>query len=386
MAQAETPQYLDPYEEHRRQLYARQQQLVNAPQQPMFSPEEAQARMAEIKKMQMLGHLGIVSGDKTLTAVGTPLLEQALKAQQKKQTEHGEYDPLTGEFRYFPQYRKAREEEQLQKDIERVEQRSAEGRRQWQADRQRADEQRALRQTIAAMRQPPDPGSLTYAGTHPESGEPILLHSKQGVLYRGQPYAGAIADKPQGPTSTERKDIAELTSNIQGLDKGVTDLAEVKKKGGGTFSGVLPGYFADLHPVGQALVTKLKSDEEKNVASLILYISDGIRQGRFGMTLTPQEKASAVNYNPSLFDSLDEMQRKSVQLKGLLSRDLANRTASMTRPGLPTPGGNLGGPTAGGLPGGTGPLVNQPPQAPAAPGAPAPGQLPPGWSITPETR
>src|SRR4029077_13458753 len=99
-------------------------------------------------------------------------------------------------------------------------------------------------------------------------------------------------------------------------------------------------------------------------------------------------KASAVNYNPSLFDSLDEMQRKSTQLKGLLSRDLANRTASMTRPGLPSPG--IGGPTAGGLPGGTGPLTNQQTVAPAAPGAStnvptmAPGGLPPGWSITPE--
>lgn len=366
---AQEPQYFDPHLEHLRALEARRQALASQPVAPSIPPEELQKRQRENYRNQMLGDLGLISGDKALGSVAAPLLRQAMEAQQKKATDHGEYDPLTGEFKYFPQYQRQRQEEFLNKDLERVQNLSAEGRRRWEADRQRADEQRALRQTIAAMKTPADPGSLSYAGTHPLTGEPVLLHSKHGPIYQGKSYGGPIAEKPQGQTAGERSDIAGMDSNIQGLDQAVGMLDKVKKAGGGSFSGVVPGYFADLHPVGQAIVTKMKSDEEKNAASLILYISDGIRQGRFGMTLTPQEKASAVNYNPSLFDNLDEMKRKGVQLKMLLERDKTNRLGSMARPGLPPPqlrGGGLGGPDPTAVPGGTGEV-----------------QLPPGWSITP---
>jgi hypothetical protein len=377
MAQAQLPnQFIDPYADYLKRQYERQQQMASQPIAPAISPEELQSRQAENQRLQMMGHLGILSGDKPLSTIGSSVLEQAIKAQQKKQTDHGEYDPLSGEFKYFPQYQRQRQEEQLSKDIERAERGSAEARKDWQAQQQRSQDQLILRQTMSALRPPADPGSLTYAGTHPETGEPVLLHSKAGPIYRGQPYKGVISNKPQGATSTEREDLATLQSNIQGLDQAVMQVEAVKKKGGGTFSGIIPGTVADLHPALQATVTSFKSDQEKNAASQIAYVADGIRAGRFGLTLTLAEKASSVQYLPSPYDDLDELSRKGKALNELLRRDQANRLATMDRPGAPAPrlpgATGLGGP-APGLPGGT-------------PGAPLTGggsSLPPGWTITP---
>jgi len=378
-------QFTNPYTPQIERLRQEEEALRNAPMPAMFSPEEVAARQSKIAHDRTYGQLGLLSNDKALGGIAKPMLAEAIKASERKQTEHGEYDPTTGEFKYFPQYQRFRTEERLGKERERAENLGSAAQQQWNNDRQRAAEAEALRRTIAALKAQGggggNEGSLTYAGTHPDTGLPLLLHSKRGMTYQGQPYHGAVAEKPQGSTSTEREDMANLNSNIEGLGQAVADVAKVKKGGGGAFSGIIPGYFAELHPAMQAVVTKFKSNEEKNAASMIAYISDGIRAGRFGLTLTPQEKASSVQYQPSPMDDLDELARKSTALKTLLERDRANRTASMTRPGLPPPHlrGGAPAPTApapGGAP--TTRPISQPGAPSAAPGKPG---LPPGWTV-----
>lgn len=421
-------QFVNPYAQMLADLRARQEALDKEPVTQMHSPEEQVARQTQLARQRAYGQVGMISGDEAVQGVARPMLAEAIKAAEKRQTDHGEYDPVTGQFKYFPEYQKARKQERLDKSVETAHKESADAERRWNEQQQRATDARALRQTLAAMRPPADPGSLTYAGDHPDTGIPVLLHSKRGLQYEGKPYEGKVTrsqrsteegslsyagtdlstgnpillhskkgfvngvdmsphrgpvgEKPQGQTAGEREELSNLVTNIQGMQSTITKLDEAKAKGAGTFTGIIPGYISELHPALQATVTSFKSDEEKTSALMSAYISDGIRAGRFGLTLTPQEKASSVQYLPSAYDNIDELKRKNEALMGLLTKDYRNRVGSMSRPGLPPPGGQIPG-APGAAPGmvpppvqpGAGrapaPVTITPPAAPAAPALPA---------------
>jgi hypothetical protein len=80
------------------------QAKLNAPQQPTFTPEQVKQRQDENARQYALGLLGQLSGNKDLAEVGGTVFKQALGNRQPKYTDHGTYDPITGEFNYSPDY------------------------------------------------------------------------------------------------------------------------------------------------------------------------------------------------------------------------------------------------------------------------------------------
>ena len=373
---AQAPDFVNPYAGQIASLEGALRALENRPQQPMFSPEEEDARRSKIEQQRMYGQLGMLSNDESVTGIAKPMLAEAIKASEKKQTEHGEYDPVTGKFVYFPEYQQARQRESLEKRYERAANLGSQAEQRWYEQRARAGEALALRQSLAALKTPADPGSLTYVGTHPETGLPITLHSKRGMMYNGQPYNGPVNEKPQGTTAGEREDMSNLTTNIQGIraaKEAMTGATKASPLRAMATSNFVAGIIADMSPATQAIITSFKTEEQKNAATMMSYISDGIRAGRFGLTLTPHEKASSIQYLPSPYDSPAEQVRKMDKLEALLQKDFDNRKASQHRPGQ----------SGGGLdPRGTGGA------APALPGSPVPtgaappaGGLPPGFTI-----
>lgn len=89
--------------------------------QPMYSPDELAARNQGSKRDEAYGMLAALSGDPGLSEVGGQLLKTALAGRQRKQTEHGEYDPATGAFKYFPEYQRQQQRTALTGEAGRLE-------------------------------------------------------------------------------------------------------------------------------------------------------------------------------------------------------------------------------------------------------------------------
>lgn len=336
-------EFRNPYSPLRAALEARAAALEAQPVEPMFSPEEVEQRRTRIGRDRMYGELGLLSRDPALGAIAKPLLAEAIRASQKKQTDHGEYDPVSGDFRYFPGYQRQRQEERLDKRLGDVSAREAAAEAKWMSDRQRADEQRALRQTIAGMRQPSDPGSITFAGNHPETGQPVFLHSKRGPFILGEggaptPYAGSIGQKDHGITAGERD---KLTSTMEVLT-GLKTAQEMLKKVPDTFqnkatTGILPGAVAAAGRGGTAAVQAVRSKEFNDAYQFVAELSDGIRAGRFGMTLTPAEAASSAQYLPSPYDDIEALKNKAAGLERIITNKYELMRKSHQKPGFPNP-------------------------------------------------
>jgi hypothetical protein len=142
------PQFTDPYEPYMAELRRRMQQQPG----PMYTPEQVAQRRADNQQQHDLGLLGQLSGDEGLTNVGAQVFKQALAGRQPKITERGVADPITGEFKYDPDYLRQRDEQQLAG----LEQKSAAARAAFDAQRAQAGERRWQQQqhddTMAAMR------------------------------------------------------------------------------------------------------------------------------------------------------------------------------------------------------------------------------------------
>lgn len=373
--------FVNPYtsqiEEVRRQI----RELENAPTPPMYSPEEVARRRAEIARNQQFGHLGMISRDPAITSIAQPLLQEAIRAQQRKQTDHGEFDPISGEFRYFPQYGKLRKEERLDKDMTNLVSREAMADFMWQNARTRAQEARDLAGYKQQIKPPgAEPGSYSYTGTEPGSGQPIRMHSKTGQFEVNtpegwKPYNAAVAPKPNNPTAGEREHLSTSLTNIAGLKQAKDELSKVSDDWHTKLTtGLLPGAIASSGAAGQAIAQNIRPEQLNKADQILTYITDGIRAGRFGLTLTPSEKASSVQYLPSQYENVDRKIAKINGLMELLQRDYDNRVSVGTQPGLPPPGPHE--PTRSP----TGPIPNPTPGTGKPADLPAP--VPAGAAIT----
>lgn len=82
----------------------RAQKIQEDPTNPMFTPQEVELRREQNQYQQRVGSLMNLSGDPRVAAYGGTVLKEALEQAKPRISEHGEYNPLTGEHRYFPQY------------------------------------------------------------------------------------------------------------------------------------------------------------------------------------------------------------------------------------------------------------------------------------------
>jgi len=128
-----------PYSAKILELTAKLAGLNDTPMPAMFSEDELEKRRQKQARDEQLAVLAKLSGDKPLAAVGATLLPEALKASAPRYTEHGEFQPLSGDLRVFPEYGRRREEERLNRDLTRADA----GEAAFLSRQQLAEEQRA---------------------------------------------------------------------------------------------------------------------------------------------------------------------------------------------------------------------------------------------------
>jgi hypothetical protein len=217
------------------ELRRRYDEAVNRPLTPMFSPEEAARRKQEIEWQIQMGTLGAITGDKGISAVAKPMLQQAMEAQKPKYTDHGEYSPMSGEFKYFPQVRQQLDIERTGKQLDAARANESRAYQKWQDDRQRAFENQQLRAAIIASRPHAEPGNVTWVGNTPE-GIPIYNHSKHGLIIKGPtgaatpyngPPPGGAGGGPSGPSIVPKfNEPSDTTKNA--YVKNAAQLSQVK--------------------------------------------------------------------------------------------------------------------------------------------------------------
>lgn len=193
---ADTP-FLSPYAQRITDLIKQQQDLEGAPNAPMFSPEELMQRQGANRRQQQLGTIAELTGDRPLQAVGGPLLKQAMEEQKRRITEHGEYDPISGELKMFPEYTKRVKGERMQKEQARMTELEARAYSTWLSDRQKAQERLNLHAAGGG-----NTGTYSDAGVDPATGNPVLRNSKSGALVKAGangefvPHVGPIGSRP----------------------------------------------------------------------------------------------------------------------------------------------------------------------------------------------
>lgn len=136
------------------------QSQEDQPAKPMFTPEEQRQRVRQSNDALALGLAGSMSPDSAIQGVNSRVLTRTLADRDEKETARGTFDPLTGETRESPEYRKQVQEQRrakvLQQALNFEDQRqraaeraaAAEERRAWQEGQN--EQNRVLRQTLAA--------------------------------------------------------------------------------------------------------------------------------------------------------------------------------------------------------------------------------------------
>lgn len=225
--------WTDPYEAQRQQLLQR----MSAQQPPMYSPEQAQQRMAENQREYELGLLGSLSGNQQLQDVGGVVLKRALSQRDPRVTERGTVDSITGKFTYSPDYLRQRDEAALSA----LEGKSAAARAAFDAERrgfadkqelqrQRAEDMKELRRISAEQGQV---GAFQPAGFTPR-GESVVTNTKSGMNYilrvspsgqpQYEPYQGAYT-----PKATFEKDVAAAGEQLEAAANADRLLTTVKQ-------------------------------------------------------------------------------------------------------------------------------------------------------------
>jgi hypothetical protein len=343
----------------------------------MHTPEEVQRRIESNRRQMMFGHLGAMSTDKAIMGMSEPMLKQALEQQKAKTTDHGEFDSLTGSFKYFPQVRKQLDVERAEKQLEAGRTKQSQAQTAWDAARQRADEMQILRQMAIDARMSrgggnDDKGSVTVAGSHPQTGEPVYNHSKRGLMMRDAqgnwiPYNLPVAPKPTNVTAGETTKLADAEASIKGIEaghtlaKGVLDQKGISGTASRATMGIIPGMVSSAHPLGEAVMARVQPQEVRNLREQVSNTVSLIRAGRYGLTLTAKELADAVQYNVTPYDSAEQVVSKAANMAKVLRDAYDARTGGIDRrrPGMPTTRSpEMGGP-------GTNPNVPVPTQGPS---------------------
>jgi hypothetical protein len=342
--------YVDPYEAQLRALRAQMQ----APQQPMYSPEEVAQRQAQNQREYELGLLGQLSGDDTLAPVGAQVFRQALGNRQKRITERGTSDPITGQFSYNPDYLRERDEQALAG----LEGKSAAARAAWgeqrqraeeraDLERQRAEDRRALHAIVAAGRDHDRAaGSFSNAGFTPD-GKQVVTNSRSGVNYvlqlnpdgtpRYTPYADVFT-----PKAAFEKNVASAGESQAAATRADTLLRQVKTNPDSfglssalvsAVPGALQGYAAKalaLSPDQMEMRARLLREAALEINAL------------YGAALSSGESARAATFLPNAADPPE-----TVIAKLTAARDWARSSAAMQGPAANRAASSRSGGTTG---------------------------------------
>lgn len=213
--------FINPYTKRVQALTQTLAQLQGQPIQPAYSPEVAGQRRTENTDRELLGILGEMSGDPTFSNVGGTVLKSALADRAKRITDRGEYDPITGVFRMHPEARRLQQETFTERQLDQAQNAELRAEERWQADRQRAEDQRALRQTIAATTGA-NAGSWSLTGVDPSTGSPVFTHNKT----LGMAVMTPEGPKPYAGGGVQQREAYERSQKAKGESQASLDRAE----------------------------------------------------------------------------------------------------------------------------------------------------------------
>jgi hypothetical protein len=346
------------------------QAKMNAPPTPMFTPDQVAQNQANNQNQYALGVLGSLSGDQGLTDVGGQILKQALANRQPKYTDHGVYDPLTGDFNYSPDYVYQRAQDQYNT----VANRSASQQTQYLMNQQRIAERYQQEQDTNRQRQIDaqiisggmglGAGQPTQIGSSPQ-GWPVF-RDKMGRLITydtsGAPviYQGGVAPKESSQAPTE--DQGKAAGWFAQATKGASDMAQaLATDPTSSTPSPLEGVLSSLPRVGDSAVNEYRSPARQMFLHGASAFSEAVLRAATGAGMNEEEiKQKVQELTPQIGDKPPVVAQKLAQ-QPMYLKVLAARAGKAL---------NQGGPTsAGPLPGQ--PAVGVPPPAPAAATAPA---------------
>lgn len=194
------------------------QARMDAPQQPTFTPDQIKQRQDANAQQYALGLLGQLSGNKDLGDVGGQVFKQALANRQPKYTDHGTYDPITGEFNYSPDYLYDRTQQQYNT----VANRSASQQNAYTMNQQRLLERmQATRENNQRSRENAfviagggalGGGTPAQIGSSPEGWPVFKGKAPQLFTYdtagNAVPYQGAVSPKESNANPTQDENVA----------------------------------------------------------------------------------------------------------------------------------------------------------------------------------
>lgn len=296
--------YVNPYSAHVLYLTLKQQKLQEDPTAPMFDPAELDLRQAQNAYNQRTGGLLAMSGDRRVASFGDTILRRALDEAKIQRTEHGEYNPLTGEHRFFPDYLRQREIERNDTQINRAQQLES--------------QEQARHQQMLAQQQ----FQQQFAGP---------LKDAQAEVARQRAEAARIQNELGKPLpAAEVKDIKAKSADYSALNQ-VEDLM----KGYETpFMGLAPaGKFTDWYarevaPTGAFSVEDWTKQEhlQKAMQQLVLMRE---RHANFGSAVTKAERPYWNAAIPSRGEDPREWIRMNMQvLRRELGKELKAAAAA----------------------------------------------------------
>lgn len=353
--------YVSPYAARIAALTKQQEDLEASPVGPMFSPEEQERRKTENARNYQLGVLAQLSNDKTIQGVGQPVLKQAMAERQRRVTDHGEYDPMTGQLKMFPEYTRQRTSERLAREQARLQEQEGRGQDQWNRDRERAED-RAFQIRLAAANRP-HVDKIKLTGLVDEvTGKPILIDQGGTMMLPGDKpgtfthYSGGQSAQSRSAHDKSKKEDDAAADTNQQLGVMITRLSS--PEGRAAYGTGTAGTAINMLPFGRGIATNMAySDAEQKLRAQIQEASYATAVKIAGLAQTQRE---SWRFEPFLVQpddpadvALNKLHQQHEKLNQLLANKAKRRGAP---PGPATPPG--GGSPPAQNPGGSLPTLN----------------------------
>lgn len=354
----DTAEFKSTYAARIQALLDEEKGLEAAPSKPMFSPEELARRQSANQRQQQLGTLGELSGDKSMGVVGGGLLKQAMEERKRRITEHGEYDPISGELKMFPEYTKRVTGERLTKERGRLTELEARDYSKWLNDRQKAEERQFLASLTGGSN-----GTYHDIGVDPGTGQPVLRHSKSGQqLIESSPGVMVPHRGQVSPRAGFEKESAEL-EKAQAGEATSADLVKYlgTPEGEETYGGGLRGTALNILPtqIQGPFREALFSEKETTNRATLYKRAYEVAHALAGAALSAGEASRLNEFVPVAGDSVATVRGKltsaQAEYKKITDRIIAKRTAAnssaapgpnvpkpVVAPGTPMPGSGSG--------------------------------------------
>jgi hypothetical protein len=346
------------------------QAKLNAPQQPTFTPEQIAQRKADNAQQYALGLLGQLSGNQALGDVGGQVFKQALANRQPKYTDHGTYDPITGEFNYSPDYLYDRTQTQYNN----VANRSASQQTQYLMNQQRiAERLQATRENnersranafVIAGGMGLGAGQPSQIGSSPQ-GWPVF-RDKQGRLLtydqggNAVAYQGAVSPKEsnQGPT----EDQSKAAGWFEQATKGAADMAAgLRLDPTASRPGPLETAIGALPSVGPTLQNAQRSPARQMFMHGASAFSEAVLRAATGAGVNHDEAVQKIQELTPIFGDSDQVIAQKLAQQPMYLATLKARAGRALTQGSGSAGPAPGQPAIG---------ANPAPAAASAPGDP----------------